>query len=349
MTLSGRSLGRHISPSLDDARLDRQCAAIATLTSSTRPRPPHPRFVAAAVATPVICLAIVAFVIVIVRSHSVVEAPAGGETITLPDGSRAVLDPRSKLTLIAAGADLVRVGLDRGGVDLDVVHADGKQFVVIAKGYEVRVLGTRFSVRLLDAGHSAVLEVKVARGRVRVAREGDTVNVRVLDAGETWSTVLDGPALPPTSFPTPFEVTRTDAPPPATPRVRSATALPDGPKELLSRAEAARASNHPRESAQLLNALRVRYRADPRAGLAAFELGRLRLDRLLDPAGAADALNDAIAIAPDAPFREDAQARLVEAYEAARNRPRCLDARLAYLTRYPHGVHREKVALRCTW
>jgi transmembrane sensor len=357
---SEKSLGRHLAPALDDARLDRQVAAIAERGGLGHRRARDVRrFLTFAMRT--MCVGVVALAVIVsvtaVRSRLIArlsaeptggalagttfEAPAGGETITLGDGSRAVLEARSKLTLLTVRPEMVRVALERGGVDLDVVHADGKQFVVDARGYEVRVLGTRFSVLLGETEGAPALEVRVARGRVRVTRgseegAGETQDVRVLDAGETWSTA-------PVTVPVPESegALGPRAKPPAV------AGIGESPRALLARAEAFRAANDPRAAARLFDALRVRHRSDPRAGLAAFELGRLRLDRLDDPRGAAEAFNDAIAVAPDAPFREDAQARLVEAYDASRDHSRCLDAQSAYLLRYPRGVHRDKIAARC--
>jgi len=355
MTPSETSLGRHIEPALDEARLERQIAAIEA--RARRPSASRRAFTLAAASVAVVA-------IMLLRAHldprarpepgplagTTFEAPAGGETITLGDGSRAVLEPQSKLTLLTVRPELVRVALERGGVDLDVVHAEGKQFVAVARGYEIRVLGTRFRVRLGEGGAPA-LEVKVARGRVRVTRLGadgaPETDVRVLDAGETWSTAPEAapaPELPPTPAAVPELSPMPAAVPPAGP---AASASGESARDLLARAEAARAANQPRAAARLFDALRLRHRSDARAGLAAFELGRLRLDRLDDPRGAAEALTDALAIAPRAPFREDAQARLVEAYAAARERGRCLDAQAAYLARYPQGVNRAKVAARC--
>ena len=357
---SDDSLGRHLAPTLDDARLDRQAAAIAARTDlgHGRPRGARRGLTRAVRITCAGAVALAAIVsIMTVRSRLLVhlreesggalagttfEAPAGGETVTLGDGSRAVLEARSRLTLLTVRPELVRVALERGGVDLDVVHADGKQFVVDARGYEIRVLGTRFSVRLGETNGVPALEVRVARGRVRVTRErqdgaADNQDVRVLDAGETWSTA-------PTTVPVP----ETEDAPPARPQPAAKAELGESPRALLARAEAFRAANDPRAAARLFDALRVRHRDDPRAGLAAFELGRLRLDRLNDPRGAAEAFKDAMAVAPDAPFREDAQARLVEAYEASHDHSRCLEARAAYLLRYPRGVHGDKIASRCS-
>jgi transmembrane sensor len=279
------------------------------------------------------------------------EAPAGGETITLGDGSRVVLEARSRLTLLTVRPELMRLALERGGADLDVVHTEGKELVVDARGYEIRVLGTRFSVRLGETEGAPALEVRVARGRVRVTRgpqgeragENAGPDVRVLSAGETWSTASTAS----TSSLSPATVSPPGGEAPPRPASLAGTALGESPRALLARAEAFRAANEPRAAARLFDALRVRHRSDPRAGLAAFELGRLRLDRLDDPRGAAEAFNDAIAVAPDAPFREDAQARLVEAYDASSDRARCLDARAAYLLRYPRGLYRDKIAAHC--
>ena len=169
-------------------------------------------------------------------------------------------------------------------------------------------------------------------------------DLRVLGAGETWTATLA--AARPSSAATP--ALDASAPVETATASRPAGAAASGSaKELLARAEASRAANDPRGAARLFDALRAHHRADPRAGLAAFELGRLRLDRLGDPRGAAEALSDALSIAPGAPFREDAQARLVEAYEASGDHARCLDARAGYLARYPRGVHRGTIASRC--
>ena len=120
-----------------------------------------------------------------------------------------------------------------------------------------------------------------------------------------------------------------------------------GPRELLQAANDARLAGHTREAASAFDNLRRHYRNDPRAGLAAFELGRLRLDSLGDPGGAAEAFADSIALAPGATFREDAEARLVEALDRAHDAGRCAAARRGYLARFPNGLHAASVAARC--
>ncbi len=116
---------------------------------------------------------------------------------------------------------------------------------------------------------------------------------------------------------------------------------------MLELADAARFSGHVREAVTPLDRLRRKFRSDPRAALAAFELGRLRMDSLGDPSGALEAFADAIALAPSGPVREDAQARQVQAFEAVGDTTRCAQARDAYLARFPNGIHATSIRGRC--
>jgi hypothetical protein len=98
----------------------------------------------------------------------------------------------------------------------------------------------------------------------------------------------------------------------------------------------------------LLETLRVRFPRDPRAALASFELGRLRMELLGDLPGAVSALKQSIALAPSGVFREDADACLATAYARMRDHARCEEARRTYLARYPEGTHAaEMSALAC--
>ena len=121
-----------------------------------------------------------------------------------------------------------------------------------------------------------------------------------------------------------------------------------GPKGLLEAAQRAQREGRLREAAADYDRLRRDYRGDARAALAAFELGRIRLGPLADPRGATRAFQDAIALAPGAPFREDADAHLVEAYDALGDAKHCASARAAYLARYPNGLHAAAVSGRCS-
>ncbi|HET9960155.1 MAG TPA: FecR domain-containing protein [Polyangiaceae bacterium] len=120
-----------------------------------------------------------------------------------------------------------------------------------------------------------------------------------------------------------------------------------GAAELLEIANAARRGGDLVGAARAYEALLSRFPADARSGLAAFELGRLRLDRLGNPRGAVQAFERAIALAPGAGFREDAMARLVDAYSALGAVERCKAARKSYLNSYPNGVRATAMAVKC--
>jgi transmembrane sensor len=337
------NLGRHITPEVDEARLARQRSAINERVAAAKGKKARWLWALA----PAVCAAVLA--VLLLRPHSssavtagtIVEAPAGTALpMTLLDGSRVVLDPESRLGLMTLLPKEIRLELTHGALQLDVTHVEGREFVVVASGYEVRVLGTLFAVKI---GADA-LEVKVTRGRVRVTRIGDPSDLRVLSAGETWSSSLGAKAEAPASSEPPPEAVPDPAPSATTP---SATTPRIGAKELWSQAESARAAKRFQDEATALNSLRLRHRSDPRAGLAAFQLGRLRQDALHDPAGAAEAFADAIALAPNGPFREDAEARRVEALDAAGREALCSEAKSQFLARYPASIHRQRVSGMC--
>ncbi|HVY49584.1 MAG TPA: FecR family protein [Minicystis sp.] len=312
-----------------------------------------------------------------------IESAGPGQLLALPDGSEVRLAEATRVRVVTWTAARVVAELDRGSASFDVKHVDGRAWVVEAGAFDVRVVGTRFDVTLDGAGDAARISVHVERGRVEVARRADPKDVRVLGAGESWSANLGGeaaasdappsaakPASAPATSVADEASARATAPPAPQPAPigweeharahqykEAYDALgPDGfraavdrggAEQLFRLAEVARASRHLRDAERAFDALRRKYRGDARAGLAAFELGRLRLDSLGNPAGAAEALADAIALSPAAPFREDAEARRVQALEASGARAACEKARDAYLARYPGGAHAAVVASRC--
>jgi len=188
-----------------------------------------------------------------------------------------------------------------------------------------------------------------------------TPDERVLGAGQSWSAGVGAPA-PAASNPvdsvtrddenpsasdgaTPDEKSPSPVPPAALASLSNAGKAPDA-KDLFEAAQLARINGNLRDSADSLNKLRKTYPSDPRAGLAAFELARMRMDTFGDISGSIDALRDAIRLSPNAPFREDAEARLVQLY-SRRSDPRCSEAKALYLQRYPNGTASKVVRRLC--
>ena len=347
-----RRLARYVEPELDERRIDRVWARIGAPrvhTSSWR----VPAVAAAAVAAVVIA-------VVVVRGRAAPASLAGlviesgaGQTLTLPDGTTATLSPEAKLRFDRIEASRVEATVERGEVAFDVQHIASRTWTVHAAGYDVVDRGTRFVVTVRADG----VRVRVESGGVAVVRSGSSEEARALGPGESWASGIPADAsaaataelVPPAA--SPADEAMVAAPSTASTTGHAAAPVPSapsppGPRELLETANAARLAGRPRDAAQAFDALRTRYRSDPRAGLAAFELGRLRLDALGDPAGAVDAFADAMALAPGAGFREDAEARRVEALDRLHD-GRCAAARRAYLERYPGGLHAATVGARC--
>jgi len=136
------------------------------------------------------------------------------------------------------------------------------------------------------------------------------------------------------------------APPAGKPHAsaRAARAAPADARALFEQARGQWRAGKMAEAARTYQELLATHPRDPRAGLAAFELGRLRMDRLDDMPGAVQALEQAVALAPGAELREDALARLVAAAAGAHDHARCARARTRYLTEYPSGVHHRTVS-----
>jgi hypothetical protein len=135
------------------------------------------------------------------------------------------------------------------------------------------------------------------------------------------------PAAPPILAPTPPAGPVTSGPPPgraaasapgnggrrtATPRPAARTTV----EALLAAADAARLAGNPAAAVAPLTAILTRHPEDPRAAVAAFQLGRVFADELADPARAAAAFERARALDPSGPLAADAAGRADEARRA---------------------------------
>ena len=349
-----RSLGRYVEPEITEARVARQWAGTEERIARTRQGRWRLPVLATALAASV---AIFLLLVHARRPEPITEGAllesAGPQSITLSDGSRVDLAPRSRLHVNALEPKRVELALEQGSALFDVRHVAGRRFVVQVGRFDIVDVGTRFGVNLAEAG---VIAVNVEQGAVRIERRDSSEPARFLSAGERWSTrPTDDVALaPPAASDAPAvgpAPSAESAPLPeasATPPVAVAPAAPSiSSRELLESAQRAQRAGRLRDAASAYDRLRRDFRGDGRAGLAAFELGRLRLGPLADPRGAAQAFQDAIALSPNATFREDAEAHLVEAFDAAGDAARCAAARSAYLTDYPHGLHAGSVSARC--
>jgi TolA-binding protein len=278
-------------------------------------------------------------------------------TVALADGSSMRLASSSRVEVSGSEEQGVHLALKRGRIECKVTHRRAPSFIVTADGVEVRVVGTRFSVESRRDADASRVEVRVEEGAVEVRSPGRPGEVQRVEAGRTWSQVIRtdpvvGARAEPPPVPSALEADPPSAPAPDAPDASDAPdikpeAKPVGARELLEEANEYRREGRLADAARSYETLLSRHPKDGRAGLAAFELGRLRMDRLGDLPGAIQALERAMTLAPGSGFREDAMARVVTAYGRSGNAARCTRARDAYLKRYPEGVHRQTVGKQC--
>ncbi len=112
---------------------------------------------------------------------------------------------------------------------------------------------------------------------------------------------------------------------------------PQSPDVLLLLADIARLSGHPNRAASVLERLLGEHPDSKHAPVAAFTLGRLRLEALEQPRRAAAAFELAVRRGLPAPLLEDAYARQVEALAKAGDRAGAQAAADRYFSRYPKG------------
>lgn len=265
-----------------------------------------------------------------------------GTALGLPDGSSVLLGEAARLSVSKASVSEVELHLDRGRVACDVVHDPARRFVVEAAGVEVHVKGTRFTVEV-DASQ---ISVHVERGAVEVTNRSGAL-LATMTPGQSWSGPVERPLqAPPAAAPSAAPFVEPALEPSAALPAPAAPAALDG-NALFERANSARIAGRPGPAAADYDRFRTRFPQDPRAGLAAFELGRIRLDSLGDPARALVALRFALGHARGGFAVEDAQALQVDALARLGDTSGCRKARAAFLKAHPSSAHAARVSRAC--
>lgn len=274
---------------------------------------------------------------------------------TLADGSVVDIDRGGSIRVLSDQPEQTRVEVLAGRAEFEVQKRPGRLFVAAIRGVEVRVIGTHFSTELDVTQPPGVVRVRVQRGTVEVAapdggrvarlHAGDFLEVSLARAVETPSAkaTSDLPSAPSSAPPPPVA---SAAPSGGQPASAPSAQVPDASK-LFELARDARRAGNALAAANAYAALLKQFPTDERAGVAALELGRLRMDSLRDYPSAAAAFRRAIAAAPNDGTREDAMARLVEVLDRMRDRPGCLAEQQRYQARYPSGIHAASVQTRC--
>jgi hypothetical protein len=275
----------------------------------------------------------------------VVVTAEKGTSLTLPDGSRLGLAASTELHVLDAGPTGVRLEVDRGVLDCDVVPQAGRRFVVEAPGVKVEVKGTHFTVEVSGVDADTVT-VRVDHGRVEVKAPSSGDILATLGAGQTWSQHRGASEVPHVEPATSSASETEPASPMAAPSARVAVPVEDA-RSLFERANSERIAGRAADAAADYERMRARYPGDPRAGLAAFEAARIRLETLNDPRRALDDLAFASANDRGGFAGEDAEALRVNALDRLGESSACAMARDAFLRAHPGSAHTREVKSAC--
>jgi len=217
-------LGKHVAERQDrapEAQLDQARGRARLVTMGALPPDPRQRVRVLGVLAPLAAALLVAALVLVLRPREAVRfelgaaeagvvgawiaAPPGAELpMRFSDGSMLRLAPGGRARVAAVDANGAEVALERGSLDLSVVHRDRTRWTVRVGPFQVHVIGTRFETHwdpmteqfgvALREGAITVSGPVVGEGRavragerltVTVTGTTGTLEVGSIDAGDT--------------------------------------------------------------------------------------------------------------------------------------------------------------------
>ena len=279
---------------------------------------------------------------------------AAPSTLVLSDGSKVEVAQGGSVVLGVNAPERVELTLLSGAAKFDVAKNPQRKFVVHASAVAVEVVGTRFRVQKDSEGQ---VSVEVEEGTVDVYAHGRTQ--RLLAGQQSGPLALQQEAVPEVDervseaeeAAEPIRPTEIDEevrePKPRASIKRAPKAEGSAADALFGRALAARSTRRWQLAARLAERFLKEHPTDPRAGLMAFELGRVQADQLGQREAAMDAYARAMRIDPQADFIDDLLVRWAEAAYADGDAATCAQKRDEYLKRFPRGQLRTTVQSLC--
>jgi len=299
-----------------------------------------------------------------------------GENERLPvefsEGSRVVLEQKSRVRVATVDPRGAQMVLERGTVSATIVHRADTRWSFEAGPFTVRITGTELRVSWDPTTEQFELEVQEGSAVVsgplveagRAVRGGQRCEVRVRQASLEVKQVArrvpptpsydvtELPVLAPSAEPEP-EAAAAPAHPESTSwqklerQGKYAEALEaaqragiDGicasvpAEDLMALARAARLAGHQDTSARALRSCRVRFPGTTHAGTAAYLLGMSA-----GPAAAATWFSTYLKEQPGGPLAREAAGRLIESHQRAGNAAAARAAARSYLNTYASGPH----------
>jgi hypothetical protein len=289
--------------------------------------------------------------------------PGSAGQLSLSDGTRVQLSSGTAVVLSELSSSRTRLTLRGGSVAAHVSKRPNRAFSVVAGAYEVRVVGTVFSVVL----EGQDVSVQVTEGKVLV-RGGKLPDAGVLlAAGQRFDTRTQHlqprtEGSPPPATPVASTAQeRSSAPAIVTPktswselsrsgRYREALELAEqlgfeqltrtlGDDDLLLLANTARFAGDGARAKLAFKSIRSRFSGRPAAGLSALYLARIAEAHDHDPAAAARWLRLFLAEAPRSEMAPGARASLIDIALKRGNQAEARSAAADYLAHHPKGPH----------
>jgi hypothetical protein len=298
---------------------------------------------------------------------SSVEAGDRSEAIDFSDGSRVLLEARASARVVRLEPKHAELSLQNGKLAASVQHRDGVSWSIVAGPYEVRVVGTRFTVDWEQA--SQTLRVAVTEGRVRVT--GGDLGAKPVDLTPGQRLERRGTPLavaPVGSTPAPPAAEPADDDVPASPKTVVSAPLPDPSvgelaragkyKEALALAElrgfnrvvgelpegellalgnAARYAGSAARGRQTMLAVRDRFPRRPASELAALYLAKIAEQLDKNPKEAARWLRVFLSESPTGSLAADARGSLMSILLSSGDTQGATAVARDYLLHHPQG------------
>jgi len=244
------------------------------------------------------------------------------------------MEPRAEVTVLAKSDTHTRYRFVRGQATFEAPARSRRSIEVeFAGGVRLRMMASRVTVLSSGRTHPRI-EVIVETGRVTVESPDGS---RTVDEGERL--VLDGRSEKQPLRRHEHRWEENETAPSAAAEVATRSPLDIAARE--------RRAGRFLEAARAYEQMMREQPNDPRTPLAAFELGRLRMDHLNDLRGAIAPLQRAVALGGTLTSQEDALARLVRVFDRLNDKVACETERARYLQRFALGIHRVEMEQRC--